>query len=92
MGIEAEQTPDHYAMTRDIATTGLIKLFRPAYQPYDGGRAAARILSIPISNMKRITRPRKKKYVKMVYKDGKLTEETRCRRITAKHARPCRRR
>ena len=41
MGVEIEQSPGHYAITSDVMTTGVIKLFVQHTQPYDrGGKRA----------------------------------------------------
>lgn len=75
MGIEAEQSPDHYAMTCDIATTGLLKLFvqHSSHTTVDG---AGQDFLYPDSIYEtRYQTKKKAKYVKMVRQGGALIEE-----------------
>ncbi len=73
MGIEIEETPTTYAITSDIVTSGLLKLIvkHSSHTTVDASAGEPHPLITYESNYQ--TR-NKKKYVKMVYENGQVTE------------------
>lgn len=76
MGIEVEETSDHYAMIADIISTGLVNTLvkHSSHTTVDASGGKNFIYPNKEYESNYQTR-KKKKYVKMVHKDGKLVEE-----------------
>ena len=75
MGIELEQTPQHYAATSDIMTTGLVGAFvkHLSHTTVDGSGQHYHYTDITYESHYQTRK--KKKYVQMVTQNGKLTLE-----------------
>ena len=75
MGLEIDQTPDHYSVTGDIATTGLLKLFvqHSSHTTADGEGKDHVYPNIKYESHYQTRK--KKKYVAMRYEGGNVVEE-----------------
>jgi hypothetical protein len=74
MGIEIDQTPEHYAITSDIATSGLAKMFVKHNSHTTVGGSGHDFIYPHIEYETHYQTRNKKKYVKMIYKDGAVEE------------------
>ncbi len=75
MGIEAMQTPEHYAITADIASSGLVNLF-VKHRSHTTAEGSGGHFSYPqITYETHYQTKKKKHYIKLMYKDGLLEEE-----------------
>jgi len=75
MGVEAEQSAGHYAIVSDIELSGIAKLFtqHKSHTESKGSGANFKYTNIDYETHYQIKK--KKKHVKLVYKDGVLIDE-----------------
>lgn len=76
MGLEIEQDSDHYAITGDIASTGIVKLFAN-HKSHTTVDASGKQFFYPVRVYEsNYSTRKKKKYVKLEYNNGSAVKET----------------
>lgn len=75
VGVEAEQSDSHYAITVDVMSTGVLRLFAPHSSHTTVDAAGAGFAYPNITYDTHYQTKKKKRSVKLVYKDGKIIEE-----------------
>jgi hypothetical protein len=75
MGIEVEQTSDHYAVSTDISLSGMMKLF-VQHKSHTTVEASGQDFKYPnVDYETRYQTKKKKKYVHLIYRDGAISGE-----------------
>src|SRR5436853_556802 len=76
LGVESEQTAEHYTMTLDIASSGLLKLFTQHSSHTTVDANGAHFFYPDVIYDTHYQTKKKKKAVNLVYKGGVLAKET----------------